>query len=264
MINLIYMMLKDKRMTLLGWSLGIAVMAMFTITFFPAISQSGGLENLTDTVPEQLQGLVGDSLSFTRYENYLSQQVFNFRMPLLLLIFAVIFTVGLTVAEEERGTLKTLQSLPVSRVQIALSKWIVIFKSTLLLSIVTGIAVLLSGILIGEEISLWQTTHASFIMWLLVLSVASIVFMLAMSTGKKGLTTGLSSLLLAATIIIPTVTIATPDLEPLAKSSLYYYYMEPSVYLNTPEPAHIGLFVAVTIISTVIGILFYSKRDITG
>lgn len=264
MSRLVASMLRDKRWGLLGWSLGIFMMAIFTIAFFPSISQSGGFENLTESVPKQLQGLIGDTLSFVRYENYLGQQVFNFRLPLILLIFAVIFILGLTVGEEERGTLKTLQTLPVSRTKVVLAKWLVIVIATLLISVAAGLSVVIGSLLINEELFLRQILEASFAMWLLTLAVAGVVFALSMATGRKGLSSGLGSLFVAATIIVPTVTISTPELEPLAKSSLYYYFMKPRVFIEPPEPLYLALFAGVSLVGLLVAWAVYTRRDISA
>ncbi len=264
MMWLLWQSLKDKRWALLGWSLGAIFMAWLTIVFFPTIKGSGSFEQLTQHAPDQLKGLLGDTLSWTQIDHYISQQVLNFRLPLVTLIFAVIVGLNLSVSEEDKGTLKTLQTLPIGRIKTVTAKWLAILIMSMVIAAACGVGVLVGVVSIHETVGMNHVLESSFLIWLLTASTASLTLMLGLATGKKGLTTLIASLYVAANILIPTLAANIKDLEFAAKFTLYHYYEQPAIFISAIDWKHAAVMSGVAIVSLLIAAFFYRNRDIAS
>ncbi|MBI3624038.1 hypothetical protein HY218_00190 [Candidatus Saccharibacteria bacterium] len=81
--------LYEKRWMIVGWSLGVAAMALLMMGFYHSF-QEGGFDQALQNLPKSLQGLVGNVASLKTVPGYVSQQVFALRIPLLTLIMGII------------------------------------------------------------------------------------------------------------------------------------------------------------------------------
>ncbi|SRR6266550_3838347 len=264
MMALILKTLRDKRWVMLGWAVGIIAISALTISFFPSFSQGDTAEAIVKSLPPQFQSIFGDALSFKQVPNFVSQQVFDFRLPLFMIILAVVMAVNLTVSEEEAGLLKTLQTLPISRTKVVLAKWLGLAVITAVVCAAALPGVLLGVALIGETISFSGVALAVFMLWLLTLSVASLTLMIGFVSGKKGLTVGIASLLGFANIFLSTLAPSVKDLQGVYKWTLYYYYNNPKPIVDPFDWAHVAILATAAIVFMMVAVLFYRKRDIEG
>lgn len=262
MMYLAWRTLLDKKWSLLGWSIGVIAMALLTILFFPSIRDSGGLDKLTDTVPEGLRGLLGDTLSWTQVDHYVAEQVLSLRIPLVVLIFAVMAAIGLSVGEEERRQLKMLQSLPLSRIKVFFAKWIVLVVCMSVVSLAAYGGIVLSVALIDESIPKRDLASAIMMLGLLCISIMSVTYAFGMATGRKGLTTLLASVFVVGNILIPSMAESVEALEPYQYIFPYYYYINPGLITEPIEWLHVGVLVGVSVCSVSVAALLYLKRDI--
>jgi ABC-2 type transport system permease protein len=254
--------LSDKKWAIIGWSLGVISMAMLTILFFPSIRDSGGLDQLSKSVPDGLKGILGDTLSWVQIDHYVAEQVLNLRVPMVVLIFAVMSAIGLSVGEEERRQLKTLQALPLSRMSIFFTKWAVLVVCMIVVSVATFIGILFSIMIIDETISKSHLAEAVGMLALLAVSIMSVTYSFGMATGRKGLTTLLASVFVVGNILIPSMAKSVEALEPYQYFFPYYFYMNPGLITESIEWLHVGVLVAISLVSISVAALIYLKRDI--
>lgn len=262
MIYLFWRTLLDKKWSLFGWSIGVIAMALMTILFFPSIRDSGGLDQLTETVPEGLKGLLGDTLSWTQIDHYVAEQVLSLRIPLVVLIFAVMVAIGLSVGEEDRRQLKMLQTLPLSRMKVFFAKWAVLIVCMIIVSIAAFAGIILSTMLIDESISKNDLASAMMMLGLLCISITSVTYAFGMATGRKGLTTLLASVFVVGNILIPSMAESVEALEPYQYVFPYFYYMNPGLITEPIEWSHVGVLIGISVFSILVSGLVYLKRDI--
>lgn len=262
MTYLFWRHLLDKKWAIVGWSLGIIAMAMLTILFFPSIRDSGGLDQLTKSVPEGLQGILGDTLSWTRIDHYVEEQVLSLRIPTVILIFAVMAAIGLSVTEEDRRQLKTLQALPLSRMGVFFAKWAVLVVCMALVAGAAFLGILLATVMINESLPKKDLLGAAGMLALLAVSITSITYAFGMATGRKGLTTLLASVFVVGNILIPSMAKSVEALEPYQYVFPYYYYMNPGLITEPVDWLHVAILAGISVASISIAALVYLKRDI--
>lgn len=264
MKNILTRALYDRRWFLLGWTLGLAVFAIILLVFFPSFKDGFG-DELTRNLPAALQGFIGDITSFKEINAYIATQMFDIRAPMLLSIFAIILGASLTVNEEDKGLLRNLTALPVSRTRILLQKWLAVVIITTL-----ALGGLLAGIvagagLVGELEQLdWSTLGQLLTMtWLVALALTSVPFFVGLASGKRGLTIGIASLVAIASFILTTFARNVDWLKDPERASLLHYYQPDTLYRQGFDATNIAVLAGVIIALFIIGVVNFRRRDIS-
>ena len=167
MFNLFTKTIYDKRAFIIGWGLGLAFIGFLMMIFYPAFHQDSGLDQLVKSLPPAFQGLVGDLANLKELPGYVGSQLFEVRIPIFVSILSIILAVGLTVGEEEKGQLRTLAALPLSRSRILMSKWLAIVMISFITTLATIIGMEIGLVVIGETLDLMVVVRLGAMMWLL-------------------------------------------------------------------------------------------------
>mgnify|MGYP003582214434 CR=1 FL=1 len=261
MFNAFLKTLRDKRFFILGWSVGLAFLGFVMTSFYPSFN-GGEIDELLKTLPPALEGLVGNLADWKQLPGYIGSQVFDIRLPLFISILSILLAVSLTVGEEDKGQLRTLISLPISRHKIILGKWFAIVGICLIASIAPVIGVELGLLAIGESLDVMVLARLAFFTWLLVTAVATLIFAIGLASGKRALTTGLGIVLAMGSFLLSTFSKAVDWLEDFAWLSLYHYFPATDIAKNVVDWWNGGFYVIVIIVSLIIAFLFFPKRDV--
>ncbi|MGB3023471.1 MAG: ABC transporter permease subunit [Candidatus Saccharimonadales bacterium] len=251
--------LYDKRWFMLGWSFALSAMAVLMIAMYPSLHE--GMKSIAASMPPQLQGLVGDISLFGQLDTYLSSQLYDIRIPLFLMIMALVLALGLTANSEERGELRTLLSTATSRTSLYLQTCaaaIVIFAVTISSTIaVTVVAVPM----IGESIETVLVFKLAGLSLLFALMMFAIVYSIGMGTGSRAMVMTIGVGLIVTSIILEAG--RTVDwLDMAQKISLLHYYDAGKLLVDGLNLKHIAVQVALLIVLPVIGWLRFRSRDV--
>ena len=115
--------LYERRYFILGWSLGLILLSVLMVAFFPAMRQDESLDALIQNMPAAFQGFVGDLANLRDFDRYLASQLFDIRASMVVGIMAIIIGVGLSTREEDSGELRTILAQPISRTRYFIEKW---------------------------------------------------------------------------------------------------------------------------------------------
>lgn len=262
MRNLFTKTLYDKRAFIIGWGLGMAFIGYLMTVFYPAFHQDNGLDQLIQSLPPAFQGLVGDLANLKELPTYLGSQLFNIRMPIFLSVLTILLAVGLTVSEEDRGQLRTLIALPLSRTRILFVKWFVIVVICLIavLATVAGIEV---GLLTIKETLDWQVlARLGGMTWLLAVALATTIFGIGLSTGKRGLTTGLGVLITVGSFLLTTFASSVAWLQDYEKFSFLHYFPAADIAKGTIELVNIAVYAGIIMVFLIVAIVSFRHRDV--
>lgn len=143
--NLLLKTLRDQRIPVLAYGLGLGALALLVISIYPSFAEGGAeLEEVMESLPESYKAFTGGVLSLTEFDGYLVSQ-FLIVLPLVLAIFAIIEGTGALRGEEERGTMDTLLSLPISRARVVVHKAVATLFSLVLVLAIVGVVLWLSA-----------------------------------------------------------------------------------------------------------------------
>lgn len=255
--------LYDKRWFIFGWTLGLMALTALMVVFYPAMHQDGSLDALVKNMPPAFQGLVGSLADLNSFDTYLASQLFDIRMPLIAGIMAIILALGLSTAEEERGELRTLLSLPLSRGRLLLQKWLAL--CTIMAVTVLGVVAAVYAIgpfIEGGTIESSALAGLVFMTWLIMVVFGTVTLAAGFATGSRAAANTLSILIIIGSFILTTFGQAVDWLRDFEKFSLLHYFPAVDIVKSGIDFADVVIFSLVILISLTIAVVVFRRRDI--
>lgn len=261
MFNLLFKTFRDKRFFILGWSVGLAFLGFAMISFFPSFD-GGQIDELLKSLPPALEGLVGNLADWRELPGYIGSQIFDIRLPIFISILSILLAISLTVSEEDKGQLRTLIALPISRRKIIAGKWLAIVLLCLVASIAPIIGVEVGLLGIHHTIDQMVLVRLGLFTWLLVTSLATLIFGIGLATGSRALTTGLGIILTIGSFLLSTFANAVSWLKDYEWLSLFHYFPATDIAKGTIVWGNAFFYVALLLIALFVAFLFFPRRDV--
>lgn len=261
MFSLFLKTLRDKRFFILGWSLGLAFLGFAMTSFFTSFS-GGEIDELLQTLPPALQGLVGDLQDWKSLPGYIGSQVFDIRLPIFVSILSILLAVGLTVGEEDKGQLRTLIGLPISRNKIIAGKWLAIVAICLIASAATVAGVVAGVPTTGESLDPMVLVRLGLFTWLLVTSLATLIFAIGLATGNRAATTGVGIVVAIGSFLLTTFAAAVSWLKDYEWLSFLHYFPATDIAKGAVEWLNVLFYLALIVVSLIVVYLFFPRRDV--
>lgn len=262
MYNLFTKTLYDKRAFIIGWSLGMAFLGFLMMSFYPAFHQDTGLDQLVKNLPSAFQGLIGNLNNLKELPGYIGSQLFDVRIPIFVSMIAIILAVGLTVTEEEKGQLRMLLAMPLSRSHILFSKWLAIVVICFITTVAVIVGMLLGLLVINESLDVDVIVRLGAMTWLLTVCLATVVFSIGIASGRRGLTMGLGVLVAVGSFILTTFAKSVEWLEPYAVASLLHYFPAVSIAKSEIALPDVAVYTTVIIASLIVSTVLFRRRDV--
>ena len=261
--NVFLKTLRDQRRSLLWWGIGVVLLAVVTVAFYPSIANAPGFDSILDEMPEAFaRAFLGEVTDLTSPEGYLNSQLFVFFVPLLFLAFAAARGSSAIAGEEESGTLDLLLSYPVERWRVAVDKFAAIIVTTLVLASVFWLALAVGVVAIGMEVSLLRLAEITLSAALLGLVFGALAMALGCGTGKRGLSIGVTSAAGAAAYFLNALAPLVDALEPARKLSPFYYYSSTDPLTNGMDPGHVAVLIGLTVALVAVALVLFRRRDL--
>lgn len=255
--------LYDKRFFVLGWSIGMLAIAMIMVSFYPAMRPESGIDALLANMPAAFQGLVGDLADLAHFDTYIASQLFDIRVPLLAGIMAIILALGLSTREEEDGELRTVLSLPVSRSQVFIQKWLamVLIMGVTVVALVVGVYAVMpfiddAAIVFGDLLRLAAMT------WLVMIAFGSVAYAAGMATGKRSIASFIGIVVIIGSFLLSTFAMAVDWLAELEAFSLLYYFPAADIVRDGIDLMDVAVLSGVTLVSLAAAWWLFRRRDI--
>ena len=86
--NIFLKELRDRRRSLLFWTIGLLALCAIMMAFYPTIRDSPAISQYIESFPEEFMAFFGGELmDYTTPTGYLNAEMFSMMVPLLLLVF---------------------------------------------------------------------------------------------------------------------------------------------------------------------------------
>ena len=262
MYNLFTKTIYDKRSFIVGWGLGMAFIGYLMTVFYPAFHQDNGLGQLINSLPPAFKGLVGNLDNLKEVSTYLGSQLFDIRMPIFLSVMTILLATGLTVTEEEKGQLRTLIGLPISRAGVVLQKWLAGLAICLIAMVATVIGIKIGLMTINESLDWMVLVRLGAMTGLLSAALLTIIFGVGLATGKKGLTTGLGVVITVGSFLLTTFAQSVDWLSSYEKLSILHYFHATDIAKGTINLSDVILYCALIVIPLVFAFIGFRRRDV--
>ena len=261
MFNLLRKTLRERRYFILGWSLGLGFLGFAMTTFFTSFS-GGQIDGLLTSLPPALQGFIGNLQDWKQLPGYIGSQIFDIRLPIFASILSILLAVGLTVGEEDKGQLRTLVALPISRRKIITAKWLAIVVICLVASLTTVVGIEIGVLVIGETIDQTVLVRLGLFTWLLITALATFIFAVGSASGKRALTTGLGIIVAIGSFLLTTFAQSVSWLKDYEWLSFLHYFPAPAIAKGTVEWGNVLFYLTLILVSLLIAFIFFPRRDI--
>ncbi|MDB5165176.1 MAG: transporter permease [Candidatus Saccharibacteria bacterium] len=255
--------LYDKRWFVFGWTLGFVALSVLMTSFFPAMRQTGALDALVTNMPPALQGLIGNLGDLKSFPTYIASQLFDIRVPLIAGVMAIILALGLSTAEEERGELRTLLSLPISRTKLLIEKWLALGTIMAISTLGIIIGILASAPLVdGASIELSTLLHLVAMTWLIMVTFGTVTFAAGFASGSRAFANTLGVLVIIGSFILSTFGQSVDWLSDFEKFSLLHYFPAVEIAKNSIDFNNVVVLGTVAAVSLIIAVILFRRRDV--
>lgn len=183
-------LLRDRRRSLLWWSLGIVGLVLFTVSLFPTIEGQESFDELAEQLPPAMRSMFGmdDSVPLTSAPGYLHGRLFSSMLPLLLLVFGIGTGARAIAGSEQDGTLELLLANPVTRASVVVQRYLAMVAMLAVLTVVFVVSLVVLALPFGalDGISFAGLLGASAGAFGIALLHASVAFAVGAATGRRG------------------------------------------------------------------------------
>jgi len=267
MMGLVSRVLKDKKFSFSIFTVASLVFLEMYIALFPAIQKQGAeLTKLMETYPDtffKAFNIDKASLVFTDIAPYLAMEMFNFIWPILVIIMGISLANYFIAGEVEKGTIEILLSQPISRAKLFLLRYSTGLGIFILFSLITIFAIIPFSLLHNVDYNFQNIAALALASFLFALSVYSLAVMFASFVSEKSKSSFMTGGLLILMYVLNLLAGLKDSLSFLKYFSLFYYY-NPTMALSQGRFVEwsILVFIAITLVTTIIGLMYFKRRDI--
>jgi ABC-2 type transport system permease protein len=255
--------LRDCRVPILGWGLGLGAVAPIIFASVPIVfaSPAGREELLALTRNPAIRVLVEpvDILSPGGYATW--------RLAMLLPTLAIWALLGVsqvTRGEEESGALDLLLSVSGSRWWIVVEKLAAITVALVLIGTLIGLLALAGARATHVELDPGRACLFGLNVTLFALVFGAVAFVVSQFTRERRPAAGATGVLLGASFVLTIAGRAVPDGEWIGRLSPLHYF-ELNKPLVTGYAVNVGgllLMAALAVVLTLVGLVLFVRRDI--
>jgi ABC-2 type transport system permease protein len=255
--------LRANAKSLLIWSGVMIVLVIGMISEFSGYYNNPEMANILDSMPEALMtalSLTGSNL--TTPSGYISITAVYFY--LILGVFAVLLGSNIISKEERDKTAEFLLTLPVSREQVILSKWVAAIINCMAITIVTGMTIIVTMLKYDIDKPFYKFIFllmvAVFITQMIFLSIG----MLLASVLKRYKASGkISASILMILYMLSVISALSSKLDKLKYVTPFKFFEPSSILLNSRyELEYVLISLGIVIVCMVGTFIIYPKRDL--
>ena len=252
--------ISNRRRSLIGYCLGMAVYALVVVAMYPAFKTSTSLDKLiaSDSTAAALFGVTG---RISSSGGWLNGNIYANFFPLIMLLLTIGYGAACLAGQDEDGTLGLLAVLPVRRTAIVAQKTAAMAVQAALLAITVAVLMI-----IGRSFQL-RITVAS------VVSVSAAVFLMGMDfglvtmaigarAGRRGTAIGTGTALAAASYLVSSLAPVASWVRPGRYASLFYWSVGNSQINLGVSPGDYVVLTITGLCALAAAILAFRKLDI--
>jgi ABC-2 type transport system permease protein len=223
--TLIFRTLRDQKITFFYWSLGMSLISLLLMAFWPVIeSEADLMQQYMDALPEEMLAILGGTSNITTPEGYLNIELMGFIAPIVFMIYSIHLAASFIGGEEEKGTLEIILSLPIARYRFIAGKYISFVIILLIFAIMFGIVLMIGSNLFSMGIQNLFLFLASINVMVNALVIGSISFFVGAYTGKRNLAMAVGAAWGIGGNILVGLTALVDSIEPIKYLIPFYYY----------------------------------------
>lgn len=194
--------LRDRRMSLMWWSLGVVVYIAIIASVWPSMSATD-ISGLMEQLPKAILDLMGASdYSMATGAGYVSGELFGFMIPIFILVLTIGAGGAAIGGAETSGVLDLVLSHPVRRRRALLESAALIAVESVVFGAVIVAALAIANVAVDLEIVFTDSVGAVAGIVLLGVAFGWLALAIGAASGSRGLALGVSGAVAALTYLV--------------------------------------------------------------
>lgn len=258
--------LRDRRNALFWWMLGLAVLNLFTLAFYPTVRGQQNFDELVQQMPEALRAMFGmeDGVSLSSAPGYLWARLFSSLLTVLLVIYSIVGGAGLIGGSEEDGTLELILANPVSRAAVAFQRFLALLLLLAALSLFAAVTLVLMALPFSalEGVDAGGLAVAFAGLFSLASLHASVAFAGGAIAGRRGPGLAAGTVLAAGGFLAQGLLAAAGAPAWVRNLNPWHWYLEQNLLAFGPRWEAVVPALALAALPVAAGIAVFRRRDL--
>jgi ABC-2 type transport system permease protein len=252
--------LSNRRRSLIGYCLGMAVYTLVVVAMYPAFKTSDSLDKFiaSDSTAAALFGISG---SISTSSGWLNGNIYANFFPLVLLLLTVGYGASCLAGQDEDGTLGLLAVLPVHRTVIVANKAAAMAAQAAALAATVAVLVII-GRSFQLSVTVANVVSVSAATLLMGLDFGLVTMAAGALTGRRGTAIGAGTALAAASYLISSLAPVTSWIRPGRYASLFYWSVGNSQISHGVSVGDYAVLIAVGLCALAAAMLAFRRLDI--
>ena len=255
--------LRDRRRSLLWWSVGMAAWIVIIAAMYPTIRDTSGISQLVEQYPKGILAIFGVSdMDFASGAGYLAGELFGFVVPLLALMLTIGAGAAIIGGAEERGVLDLVLSHPIRRRRVLVeSAAMVAILAVAIGLVVLGVLILMDP-LVGLRLSLVNLCGTVVGVVLLAIVLGWLALVVGAATGSRSRALGVAGVAGAVSYLLSSLSQLVEGLGSLRLLSPFWYATSGSPLVAGYTWWYALVLIAMAGSTLLVGILVFDRRDL--
>lgn len=213
--------IRDEKRSLIGWSLGVASIIVIELAMYPSI-RGNDMSQLMDAYPDALKEMFNLS-DFSSGRGFVGAELFSFVLPIMFIIFGVLWGSDTVAGEEERHTIDLLLAAPVSRRRVVLEKAMAVSLGMVALGVVTAVTLGIGDVVLTMHIGAANLIAVVLATTVLAVLLAMVALSIGAATGHRGAARGITAGLAVGAYLLSSLAGLASWLMPWRPLSPWYH-----------------------------------------
>ncbi len=257
--------LRDRRRSLLWWSVGVAGWIIVIAAMFPTIHESSGIAELVDQYPKGILALFGVSnMDFGSGSGYLAGELFGFVVPLLALMLTMGAGAAVVGGAEERGLLDLMLSHPIGRRRVLLESAALVAVLAAVFGLIVFAVLAIMDPIFGLELSMLNLFGTVVGVVLLAMVLGWLALVIGALTGSRGRALGVAGAIAALSYLLSSLSQLVDALRPLRLISPFWYATSGSPLVGGYTWWYALVLIAMGAAVLLIGVILFERRNLSS
>ncbi len=250
----------NRRRSLIGYCLGMAVYALVVVAMYPAFKTSTSLDKLiaSDSTAAALFGVTG---RISTSGGWLNGNIYANFVPLIMLLLTIGYGAACLAGQDEDGTLGLLAVLPMRRVAVVAQKAAAMAVQAAALTVTVAVLVII-GRSFQLNVTVANVASVSAAVLLMGLDFGLVTMAAGALTGRRGAAIGAGTALAAASYLVSSLAPVTAWIRPGRYASLFYWSAGNSQISGGVSPGDYAVLIITGLCALAAAMLAFRRLDI--
>jgi ABC-2 type transport system permease protein len=255
--------LRDYRVPIFGWGLGLGVLMAAVLAAVPSLLGTAAARASVVALGSSF-AWIAEPIKIDTAGGYAT---WKYGLTILVVaIWPILAQTSTLRGEEERGSLDVLLSAPRGHVRVALEKVAAMWTALLAMGLLLGLLTFAGGAKVSSDVGLGAAIAFGVNLSLICGVFGALALLVSQFTQERRTAAGLTSGLLLVSIVLDMVHRLVPNTVWLSKLSPVYYYnlSKPLVPGYGVDPTGFAVQVVLTAVLTAAAVWLFARRDVGG